>query len=87
VTMEDALKVATSPHDFKLLVAAHGRTATSMDDLKGTDGGVGPQTLTRPGQPNNGSAPATATRPPGPSVAPGISSATRSSAPPPGVAA
>ena len=33
VSMEDALRVATSPHDFKLLVAAEGRTATSMDDL------------------------------------------------------
>ena len=33
VSMEDALRVATSPHDFKLLVAAEGRTATSMDDI------------------------------------------------------
>jgi twitching motility protein PilT len=33
VTMEDALRVATSPHDFKLLVAGDGRTATSMDDV------------------------------------------------------
>jgi hypothetical protein len=33
VAMEDALHVATSPHDFKLLVAGDGRTATSMDDL------------------------------------------------------
>ena len=33
VSMEDALRVASSPHDFKLLVAADGRTATSMDDL------------------------------------------------------
>ena len=31
--MEDALRVASSPHDFKLLVAAEGRTSTSMDDL------------------------------------------------------
>ncbi len=37
VSMEDALRVATSPHDFKLLVAAEGRTATSMDDLAGRD--------------------------------------------------
>jgi twitching motility protein PilT len=36
VTMEDALRVATSPHDFKLLVAGDGRTATSMDDLGDT---------------------------------------------------
>jgi twitching motility protein PilT len=33
VTMEDALRVASSPHDFKLLVAGDGRTATSMEDL------------------------------------------------------
>src|SRR5690348_6105885 len=33
VSLEDALRVATSPHDFKLLVAGDGRTATSMDDI------------------------------------------------------
>jgi twitching motility protein PilT len=33
VTMEDAVQAASSPHDFKLLVAGDGRTATSMDDL------------------------------------------------------
>src|SRR5947209_4694696 len=32
-SMEDALRVASSPHDFKLLVAAEGRTSTSMEDL------------------------------------------------------
>jgi hypothetical protein len=37
--MEDALRVASSPHDFKLLVAGDGRTATSMDDVgDATDG-------------------------------------------------
>ncbi len=35
VSMENALRVATSPHDFKLLVLAGGRTSTSMDDLAG----------------------------------------------------
>ena len=35
VSMEDAMRVASSPHDFKLLVAGEGRTATSMDDLAG----------------------------------------------------
>jgi twitching motility protein PilT len=35
VSMEDALRVATSPHDFKLLVASQGRRSTSMDDLAG----------------------------------------------------
>ena len=34
VTMdEDAMRVASSPHDFKLLVAADGRRGTTMDDL------------------------------------------------------
>jgi len=35
VSMEDAMRIATSPHDFKLLVAAEGRVATSMDDVGG----------------------------------------------------
>src|SRR5215211_7490684 len=33
VTMEQALQAATSPHDFKLLVAADGKRGTTMDDL------------------------------------------------------
>jgi twitching motility protein PilT len=46
VSMEDALRVATSPHDFKLLVAAEGRTSTSLDDLIEPDGAAaGPVTL------------------------------------------
>jgi len=52
VSMEDALRVASSPHDFKLLVSAEGRTATSMDDLIDAgrrNGGAGPVTLKRPG--------------------------------------
>ena len=36
VSMEEALRVASNPHDFKLLVAARGRTSTSMDDLEGS---------------------------------------------------
>ncbi len=35
VSMEDAMRVATSPHDFKLLVAAEGRLGTSMEDVGG----------------------------------------------------
>ena len=34
VTMEQAMQFATSPHDFKLLVAADGRRGTTMDDLQ-----------------------------------------------------
>jgi twitching motility protein PilT len=36
VSMQDALRAATSPHDFKLLLAAEGRRATSMDDVADT---------------------------------------------------
>jgi twitching motility protein PilT len=72
VSMEDALQVATSPHDFKLLVAAEGRTATSMADIvdSGRGSSAGPDTLKRPTPP--------------PVVAPVQNG---SSAPPPGMAA
>jgi twitching motility protein PilT len=33
VTFDDAMKVATSPHDFKLLVQADGRRGTTMEDV------------------------------------------------------
>ncbi|WP_241004472.1 type IV pilus twitching motility protein PilT [Conexibacter sp. SYSU D00693] len=33
VTMDQAVAAASSPHDFKLLVAADGRRGTTMDDL------------------------------------------------------
>jgi twitching motility protein PilT len=33
ITMEEALKAATHPHDFKLLVSSDGRRATTMEDL------------------------------------------------------
>src|SRR5947209_12390356 len=74
VSMEDALRVATSPHDFKLLVAAEGRTATSMEDVDDTARGHGtasPITLKRP----RAAPPPVGPTTPGPS------------APPPGVAA
>jgi twitching motility protein PilT len=77
VSMDDALRVASSPHDFKLLVAAEGRTATSMDDLmdanRGSEGtSAGPETLRSPVPvgapvPPNGSSPAG----PPPSAPPG----------------
>jgi twitching motility protein PilT len=54
VSMDDALRVATSPHDFKLLVAAEGRTATSMDDIVDSSRSAtaaGPVTLKRPAPP------------------------------------
>ncbi len=33
ITMEEALQAASSPHDFKLLMASDGRRGTTMDDL------------------------------------------------------
>jgi twitching motility protein PilT len=33
VTFEDAMSVASSPHDFKLLMQADGREGTTMDDV------------------------------------------------------
>jgi twitching motility protein PilT len=36
VSFDDALQAASSPHDFKLLVAADGRRGTTMDDLADT---------------------------------------------------
>jgi twitching motility protein PilT len=47
ITMEDAVAAASSPHDFKLLVAGEGRTSTSMADLQrpnGADSSAGPAT-------------------------------------------
>jgi twitching motility protein PilT len=76
ISMEDALRVASSPHDFRLLVAAEGRTATSMEDL--VDAGdssrsAAPVTLKRPGPPppdgRSGSAPPPGFATPSPGVA------------------
>jgi len=80
VSMEDALRVATSPHDFKLLVAADGRTSTSMDDLVERDAApaaAGPVTLRRAGPP-------TAPVPAGAPASPAAPSGANGSTPPPG---
>jgi twitching motility protein PilT len=37
VTMAEALKAATSPHDFKLLVSSDGRRHTSVDSVFGEE--------------------------------------------------
>jgi twitching motility protein PilT len=74
VSMEDAFRVATSPHDFKLLVAADGRTSTSMEDLVDHNGnGNGDREHEQ--APERHAAP----RVPPPPVGAGV----RSSAPPP----
>jgi twitching motility protein PilT len=36
VAVDEAVRAATSPHDFKLLLAADGRRGTTMDDLHDT---------------------------------------------------
>jgi twitching motility protein PilT len=33
ISVEEAVRAATSPHDFKLLLAADGRRGTTMDDV------------------------------------------------------
>jgi len=42
VTFEDAMRVATSPHDFKLLMQAEGRKGTTMDDVASAEERRGP---------------------------------------------
>jgi twitching motility protein PilT len=37
VTFEDAMRAATSPHDFKLLMQADGRKGTTMEDVASVD--------------------------------------------------
>jgi twitching motility protein PilT len=37
VSMEDAMKAATSPHDFKLLVSSDGQRSTSVDQVFAAD--------------------------------------------------
>jgi twitching motility protein PilT len=56
VTVEDALRVASSPHDFKLLVQADGRRGTTMEDVASAQ--------EQRGVPPAGSEPAPASRPP-----------------------
>jgi twitching motility protein PilT len=52
VAMDDAVQVATSPHDFKLLVAAEGRQGTTMGDLEGErDDADAPDGEPRPAEP------------------------------------
>ena len=83
VTLEDALRVASSPHDFKLLVAAQGRRGTTMADLDDAEVPVAPVRPLAPVPPPDeppgprpdGRTPALAAAPPSPFAG---------SAPPPG---
>jgi twitching motility protein PilT len=54
VSIEDALRVSTSPHDFKLLVAGDGRTATSMDDIVSEKSSLRPVEFPAGGGSDNG---------------------------------
>jgi len=74
VSMEDAMRVASSPHDFKLLVVGEGRTATSMNDLTRRE------ERSEPAAPAPSREPAAVT-----AVGPGPANG-RPSAPPPGLA-
>jgi len=44
VTFEDAMRAATSPHDFKLLMQADGRKGTTMEDVASVDARRQPET-------------------------------------------
>jgi twitching motility protein PilT len=79
VSMIDALRVASSPHDFKLLVAGDGRTATSMDDLG--------DTASEAPEPSAGSAPPADATSPKPARAQSTTPSLGVSSPPPGIAA
>ncbi|MGO9321908.1 MAG: type IV pilus twitching motility protein PilT [Solirubrobacteraceae bacterium] len=41
VTFEDAMRVASSPHDFKLLMQAEGRRGTTMEDVAAAEANRG----------------------------------------------
>jgi twitching motility protein PilT len=44
VTFEDAMRVASSPHDFKLLMQADGRQGTTMEDVASAESKRQPDT-------------------------------------------
>ena len=67
ISMEQALRAATHPHDFKLLVASEGRRATSMDDVADARGSwQAPSSAPAGAPPSTGPSTAPST---GPSVA------------------
>jgi twitching motility protein PilT len=81
ITYEDAMSTASQPHDLKLLIAADGRTATTMDDLgDATEARNGSQNGSHDGSLNG--APSSAAPAPAPQVA--APRATPTSMPPEG---
>jgi twitching motility protein PilT len=59
VTFEDAMRVASSPHDFKLLMQAEGRQGTTMDDVAAAEGRRGDPSPTSDAPPAGGRPPLT----------------------------
>jgi twitching motility protein PilT len=51
VTFEDAMRVASSPHDFKLLMQADGRQGTTMADVAAAEDQRGPAEPVEPTEP------------------------------------
>jgi twitching motility protein PilT len=89
ITMEEAIHVATSPHDFKLMVAAGGKRkgegqAQGPGYKPGQEEPAGAATVAEP-EPDPESAALPPVPAPAPAVAsPGPSAAPPASAPPPG---
>ena len=54
VTFEDAMHVASSPHDFKLLVQADGRRGTTMEDVAAAEARRSDEAPASPTAPANG---------------------------------
>jgi twitching motility protein PilT len=48
VTFEDAMRVASSPHDFKLLMQADGRRGTTMEDVAQAEANRGDEPSSNP---------------------------------------
>ena len=57
VTFEDAMRVASSPHDFKLLMQAEGRKGTTMEDVSAAEEHRGSDDRSPGGPPSDGQPP------------------------------
>src|SRR5579884_2896284 len=57
ISLEDALRAASSPHDLKLLIAAGGRVATTMEDVSEASNGDAPVTPAAESPPEEAPAP------------------------------
>ncbi|HEX8714199.1 MAG TPA: hypothetical protein VF706_01415, partial [Solirubrobacteraceae bacterium] len=57
VTFDDAMRVASSPHDFKLLMQADGRQGTTMEDVAAAEQRRGTPDAVPGGAPSGGQSP------------------------------